>query len=424
MSVCFDAPQQLFIRVTAGRLVLSSLLSNLPRLSRVLGAAARAAAWLWSAVVALMLRIRGHLVGTPAMGLMLPVLAAGTVSLIAGAALLSLPFGLPHVLLVLGVGLTGAAAVFAIIRRFDRKPVVANGDLARVSVLGERLERGIERLKDLQWEIGDNETRYRDLLDNQADVIVRVDAQGRLTFVNRAFCRTFAVEAGAVLGTAFRMETMHGAPPIPRAPAETRHRLRFEQQVVTQSGPRWFAFEQHAIRGEDGEVTEQQLIGRDITEARSTQADLTRARDEAQAANRAKSRFLAAMSHEIRTPMNGILGMSGLLLDTRLTAEQASYANAIDHSARNLLNIIDEILDLSKIEAGRLEIHPAPFALDVCVQNVVELMAPKAREKGLEIACAIAPSLPSAIIGDETRLRQKSYSIWSVTLSSSPTRVA
>jgi signal transduction histidine kinase len=104
--------------------------------------------------------------------------------------------------------------------------------------------------------------------------------------------------------------------------------------------------------------------------------------------------------------MNGILGMSGLLLDTRLTSEQTSYANAIESSARNLLNIIDEILDLSKIEAGRLEIHPAPFTIDNSVQSVIELMAPKAREKGLELASSIAPSLPSTLIGDETRLRQ------------------
>ncbi len=185
-------------------------------------------------------------------------------------------------------------------------------------MLGDRLERGIERLKDLQWELGDNETRYRDLLDNQNDIIVRVDGVGRLTFVNRAFCRTFAVEAGAVLGTVSSSRAARGATPVPRPPVDTGQRQRFEQLIATHAGPRWFAFEQHAIKGEDGTVHEQQLIGRDITESRRAAAELTRARDEAEAANRAKSRFLAAMSHEIRTPMNGILGMTRLLLDTRL----------------------------------------------------------------------------------------------------------
>jgi len=338
-----------------------------------------------------------------ATGLLL-ALALGTTSLMAGLSALTPPSGIAHVLLVLGVSLTGAGAAFALIGRLDRR--APTGDYARFNVLGDRLERGIERLKDLQWELGDNETRYRDLLDSQNDIIVRVDGVGRLTFVNRAFCRTFAVEAGAVLGTALRLDGGTEATPVPRPPVDHGQRQRFEQLISTHAGPRWFAFEQHAIKGEDGTVHEQQLIGRDITESRRAAAELTRARDEAEAANRAKSRFLAAMSHEIRTPMNGILGMTRLLLDTRLSSEQSTYASAIDHSARTLLGIIDEILDLSKIEAGKLEIHPAPFAIDTCVQNVIELMAPKAREKGLDIAYHIQPSLPRAMTGDETRIRQ------------------
>ncbi|MGE0701557.1 MAG: ATP-binding protein, partial [Hyphomicrobiaceae bacterium] len=117
-------------------------------------------------------------------------------------------------------------------------------------------------------------------------------------------------------------------------------------------------------------------------------------------------RFLAAMSHEIRTPMNGILGMTNLLSETPLTAEQRSYVDAVDLSAKNLLTIIDEILDLSKIEAGKLEIHPAHFPLDECLQSVIELMHPRGREKGLDLAWRIEPDLPRVVIGDETRIRQ------------------
>jgi len=266
-------------------------------------------------------------------------------------------------------------------------------------------EPGLERLKDLHWQIRDNEASYRDLLDNQSEVIFRTDAANRLTFVNRAFCSTFGVTAGSILGTAFRPTVLEGAEPEVSAGEASRIR-RCEQLIATVHGPRWFAFEHRAIVGADGEVNEQQSIGRDITEQRRIQAELAKTRDEAMAANTAKSRFLAAMSHEIRTPMNGILGMTGLLLETPLSPEQRSYAQAIDQSAKTLLTIIDEILDLSKIEAGRLEIHPVPFPIDDCVQSVVELLAPRAAEKGLEIVWRLDPKLPNMLYGDETRIRQ------------------
>jgi PAS domain S-box-containing protein len=293
-------------------------------------------------------------------------------------------------------------------------PVVAaqtpNRDLSsefeRFARIGERLEQGLEHLKDIQWQIRENEARYRDLLDNQADVILRRDADGRLTFVNQAFCRVFGRERADVLGQPFRPGVLAGQRPRQLAPGAMIRNQRYVQEIETAAGPRWFEWEEHVVPAGDGMVPEVQSQGRDITEARLAAAELTDARRQAESANRAKSRFLAAMSHEIRTPMNGILGMGDLLAETELSPEQQTYARAINGSARTLLSLIDEILDFSKIEADKLTLKLEPLALDDCVQGVVELLAQKAYEKGIDIAWAIDPNLPRALMGDEIRLRQ------------------
>ena len=213
------------------------------------------------------------------------------------------------------------------------------------------LEARLDELTDHNWELREAEGHARSLLEAQGDMIVRRDANGCITYANDAFCSLAGRKRDALLGNRFQLPVLEQSE---IAVLDDGTRV-YDQRIANGAGARWIAWREVAVRGEDG--TQVQGVGRDVTGRVEAERALAAARDEAQAANRAKSRFLATVSHEIRTPLNGMLGMAGLLLDTELTPEQETYAKAARTSGETLLTLIEEILDFSKIEAGKLDLE-------------------------------------------------------------------
>ena len=272
------------------------------------------------------------------------------------------------------------------------------------------LSERIEELSDHNWELKEIEERAKSFLEAQGDVIVRRDGRGLITFVNDAFCALTGAPREALVGSGFKPDVIEQGETALKPDGTRVH----DQKIAGRDGARWIAWRDVVVRasgrtGPDGGAAsgaEVQSVGRDVTDRVEAERALCEARDQAEAASRAKSRFLAMVSHEIRTPLNGIIGMADLLLDTALTPEQTTYAKAVKTSGDTLLSLIEEILDFSKIEAGRLDLESAAFDLPALLEETVELIAPRAQAKGLEIASDLEDGLPRRVIGDAARLRQ------------------
>ena len=181
--------------------------------------------------------------------------------------------------------------------------------------------------------------------------------------------------------------------------------FRAEFRIKPADTWRWMSARGRVVAGDDGT---RQMIGvsQDITRRREAQEELLKAKESAEAASRAKSQFLANMSHEIRTPLNGVVGMLELLAESNLTAEQAQMIRSASRSSEALLAVINDILDISKIEANHLDVEALPFDAPQLVEDVLSLLSDAAIRKGLALACNVAESVPRTVIGDPHRVRQ------------------
>jgi two-component system sensor histidine kinase/response regulator len=256
-----------------------------------------------------------------------------------------------------------------------------------------------------------SEEHFRSLIENAMDMITIMDLDGTIRYESPSVKRVLGYEPEALIGTSilplvhpedrqYALETLRDNARAGAAGFSVQ--LRFLHRKGY-----WLPLEATGnFRVKDAQVVDVVINSRDITERKQAEAALQTAKEAAEAANRAKSEFLANMSHEIRTPMNGIIGMTELALNTALTAEQREYLEMVNTSAGSLLSLINGILDFSKVEAGRLELDSAPFALRHTLAETVKNLAVRAASKGLELTCRVAAPIPDSLVGDSGRLRQ------------------
>ncbi|ESY21609.1 MULTISPECIES: response regulator [unclassified Mesorhizobium] len=300
---------------------------------------------------------------------------------------------------LLATGLAGVAMHLRNRRTVHRATALLDETAAR-----SRAE--IETLADRMWEMQESEERFRGLIDALGDLVVHRDRDGHIVYANMVFAGLVGTDQRDLAGrTLADLGIDVGI--VPDAAFSDHECLSStDVSIRTPNGPRWFSWIELSVRDKDSGAVSHRAIARDITARKRAESSLITARERAEYASQAKSRFLATVSHEIRTPMNGIMGMAKLLADTNLSPEQRTYVGAVSTSASALLALIEDLLDYSKIEAGRFDPEPQPTSLREIADNIIELMAAKAFAKNIGLGCHVEPDVPQMIMADPGRVRQ------------------
>jgi PAS domain S-box-containing protein len=349
---------------------------------------------------------RGRVVAAPPLAPELPPkgfrpLAYGTVAavvMLAGAARLT---GAPAFISLCLLAIA-AVGIFLLLRGLRTEKQTAS--IIDESVARSRAE--IETLADQMWELQESEERFHGLIDALGDLVVHRDREGRIVYANKVFAELIGADARDLHGrTLSELGIEVGV--VPDAAFSDGECLSSTDVAIqAPGGTRWFSWIELSVRDKASKSVSHRAIARDITARKRAETALINARERAEYASQAKSRFLATVSHEIRTPMNGIMGMAKLLADTNLSPEQRTYVGAVSTSASALLALIEDLLDYSKIEAGRFEPEPQPMSPRELTENVVELLAARAFARNIGLGCHVAPEVPHMITADPGRVRQ------------------
>lgn len=260
---------------------------------------------------------------------------------------------------------------------------------------------GIEAADDRSWERSETSEILSAIHDVLGDIVVMRALDGRILSANAVLGELTGIaevegKTCEALGLTFRSQA-------------SAH--RYDVDVEGPTGRRIYSWHDVTVRDPASGELVVHSIARDVTEERRAESERERARQRAEEASAAKSRLLATVSHEIRTPLSGILGMSHLIGQTRLTAEQKNYLAGIRQSGHALVQLVDDLLDFSTIEAGRFQLRPSQEPVRPMLESVVEMLSPRAHEKGIEIGSFVSPEVPGLLLYDAPRLRQVLYNV-------------
>jgi two-component system sensor histidine kinase/response regulator len=293
----------------------------------------------------------------------------------------------------------------------DRAKAEAESGRKKAQRLMQEQQAANQELGRLAAALTSSEVFLQSLVENLPVAIYRKDIEGRFIFANKRFCDSQQRLSAEVLGkTNFDIGPAPSAEEyqaIDRLLVETRQPFEMEEMWLDSKGEeRWKRIIRFAVVDTNDQVVATQGMSWDVTTAKHAEQNMKLAKETAEEAARAKSEFLANMSHEIRTPMNGVIGMTELLLGSDLAAQEREFVETIRVSAETLLKIINDILDYSKIEAGKMTIEVLNFDLVKTIESTLDIVASSASSKGIDLVHCIPVGIPTRLRGDPGRLRQ------------------